>query len=208
MKIQDIKIIFICPDHNEKYNKRKIHMEELLRTLGCSSVIHYKSGTDNYPHCVTKACMEILSLYIDEPILILEDDVESTNIFEFPLEDDTDAIYLGISKSGGHPTENRFHGYSVFHPYDNTLVKVRNMLSGHAVVYNSKRYKQKVIEVFSKCLENNYYPDVMLSRIQDSFKVFAPRVPLFYQSSKFNPLVDVERITKIKINDDMTTCPL
>ena len=154
MKIQDIKIIFICPDHNEKYKKRKIHTEELLRTLGCSNVIHYKSGTDNYPYCVTKACMEILALYIDEPILILEDDLESTNIFEFPLEDDTDAIYLGISKCGGHPTENTFHGHSVFHPYDNTLVKVRNMLSGHAVVYNSKRYKQKVIEVFSKCLEN------------------------------------------------------
>ena len=30
MKLQELKVIYICPEHNEKYQKRKAHMQALL----------------------------------------------------------------------------------------------------------------------------------------------------------------------------------
>lgn len=46
MCIQDFKVVYICPDHNEKYHARKLHMGSMLATLGFKDVVHYKSGTD------------------------------------------------------------------------------------------------------------------------------------------------------------------
>ena len=74
MKISELKVILICPDHNEHYHYRKVKTLELLKKLGCKDVIHYKSGTEDYPNCLRKANIDILKKYIDEPILIVEDD--------------------------------------------------------------------------------------------------------------------------------------
>ena len=79
MKIQDIKTYFICPAHNEKYKERAQHMKSLLTSLGFKNWIHWTSGTENYPSCLTQAMLSILQENMNnEPILILEDDVEFT----------------------------------------------------------------------------------------------------------------------------------
>ena len=76
MKLQDLTIVYICPDHDEKYHTRKLHVESLLKSIGCKTVIHYKSGVENYPACLTAAIVEILESHMNNPVLILEDDVE------------------------------------------------------------------------------------------------------------------------------------
>lgn len=60
MKITDLKVVFSCPDHNEKYNMRRQHMEQLLKNIGFTQIEHYKSSTENYPDCLNKANIEIL----------------------------------------------------------------------------------------------------------------------------------------------------
>lgn len=109
-----------------------------------------------------------------------------------------DAIYLGISRSGGHPTDNIHLGDSVFESWSDTQVKVINMLSGHAILYISRSYKEAVIESF----KNNvlFYNDVLLSRLQSNFNVLANKQPVFYQSSKFNVSIHEENWTKFEIN--------
>ena len=81
---------------------------------------------------------------------------------------------------------------------DDTQVKVTNMLSGHAILYISREYKEAIIEL----LKNNtlYYNDVLFSRLQPKFTVLANKKPVFYQSSRFNSGMHQENWTKFEIN--------
>jgi hypothetical protein len=184
MKIQDLKVIYICPDHNEKYKKRKQHMDSLLKKIGFKDIIHFKSSSINYPYCLTVATIEILKKYINEPFLLVEDDVEFTGIDTFDYIQDADAIYFGISKSGGHPKENISRGNSIVFPYSSNQIKIHNMLSTHAILYISRRYKSAVIQRLQENMRT--YNDVIISRVQPHFKVLANKYPSFYQSTRFN----------------------
>jgi hypothetical protein len=184
MKIQDIKVIYICPEHNEKYRNRKAHMQQLLEKIGFKEVIHFKSSAKKYPQCLTLANIEILTTYNTEPILLLEDDVEFTGVDTFDYVPDADAIYFGISRSGGHPYLNTHLGGCKVEPYSLSQVRVLNMLTTHAILYISKRYKNAVIEQLKRNLPN--HSDVMISRLQSNFKVLANKAPSFYQAAHLN----------------------
>ena len=207
-KLTDFKVVFICPDHNEKYHTRKVYMENLLKSKGFKDVVHFKSGNERYPLCLTIAIKDVLTKYLDEPILVLEDDVEIFGTTEFTIPINTDAIYLGLSQCASHPTENYNVYYSQFEPYSDTQVKVINMLSSHAILYLSKRYKEKVISVMEGCIKSSdrYVSDMEVSRIQRDFNVYANKLPTFFQSNKFNnsTTFNVEWATKIQILDDMS----
>jgi hypothetical protein len=198
MKINELKTTYMCPDHNEKYHNRKLHMDNLLNTIGFKDFTHYLSSTENYPSCLNKATIDILENNLDNPILILEDDVEWTGVQDFIFDPTADAIYFGLSRSGGHPTENIHLGDSVFEPWSDSQVKVLNMLSGHAILYISKSYKEAVI----KSIKTNtpYHHDVLLSRLQPNFTILANKKPVFYQSSKFNIGIHEENWTKFELN--------
>ena len=198
MKITAYKVIYICPDHNEKYHMRKLHMDDLLTKIGFTNIEHYTSGTQNYPSCLNDATVDILQHNLDEPVIILEDDVEWTGIDEI-VDEDADAIYLGISKCAGHPTENIDVGSSVFEKWSDSQVRIINMLSAHAILYKSKQYKMAVITKLLEYKNIVYHTDVLISRIQPNFIVLACKKPLFYQSSRFNT-PHVEHCTKFEID--------
>ena len=183
--ICNVKTVFICPDHNEKYEKRKNHVNELLTRIGIKNFTHFKSGTESYPSCLSLATVEILKCHMDDnPILILEDDVEWTGIYNFNISSKCDAIYLGLSKSAGHATENIHEGSFQFLDLNTPQVKVINMLGGHAVVYITQKYKQAVVDIL---LSNNlYYNDVLMSTIQKKYNVIANKIPLFFQSQIYD----------------------
>ena len=174
-------------------------MDTLLAKIGVKDFVHYQSSTENYPDCLSLATVDILHKYIDEPLLILEDDVKFTGIDTFDYVEDADAIYFGLSKSAGHPLENRDEGWSQFTYFSNTQVKVKNMLATHAILYISKKYKQEVISTFVKHMGSKYYNDVLLSRLQPQFNVLANTKPSFYQAKEFNDTDHVELFTKIEI---------
>jgi hypothetical protein len=199
MKLTDLKAIYMCPAHNDKYRNRKIHMDNLLTTIGFKDFTHFLSTTEKYPTCLNKATINILESNLDTPILILEDDVEWTGIQEFVFDPDADAIYLGLSKSGGHPSENIHLGESVFETWSDSQARVINMLSGHAILYISRKYKEAVIKILKDNV-NTYYNDVLFSRLQPKFTILANKIPAFYQSSKFNNGTHEEMWTNIVLN--------
>lgn len=186
MKIQDFKVVFICPDHNEKYHLRRLHMEKLLKNIGFKYIEWFKSSTENYPDCLANANIEILQNNLDTPVLIVEDDIEWTCIEDFEFDESWDAVYLGISKWGGSMTENIWCGEAQFSEWSHKSVRVINMLSTHAILYISRKYKETVIELLKKYKNTGYNTDVLLSRIQSEYTIIAPKCPLFFQSSKFN----------------------
>jgi hypothetical protein len=198
MKITDLKVIYICPDHNEKYHERKLYMDDLLKKIGFTNIIHYKSGTANYPACLVDATVDILTTYMNEPFLLLEDDVGFTGVLEFDMPAEADAIYFGLSKYGGSKTINRWDGLATHGPYSATQTRVLNMLAAHAILYISARYKQAVVDALLPYRNISYNSDVLMSRIQANFNVLALKKPVFYQSSKFNK-ENQEDATKITL---------
>ena len=198
MKLADLKVIYICPDHNEKYHARKLHMDNLLATIGFTDVHHYKSSTENYPACLIKATIDILQSNMDHPFLLLEDDVDWTGGHEFDLDPSADAIYFGLSHCGGSPTHNYHIDNAEYTDHSETQVRILNMLSAHAILYISQRYKQAVINTLTPYMSISYNSDVLISRIQSQYMVLGQKQPFFYQSSKFNK-ENQEEATKIVI---------
>lgn len=199
MRITDYKVVYICPDHNEKYNKRKEHMDQLLKRIGFKDIIHFKSSTENYPDCLCKATIDILTTYMEEPFLLLEDDVEFTGNSNLDIVPEADAIYCGLSLSAGDPLHNSHKGTLQYEHYSDTQVRILNMLGGHAVFYASKRYKHAVIDILRANIGEKYYNDVLISRIQSKYLVLANKIPAFYQSARFNKGTHEEEYTKITI---------
>lgn len=198
MRIQDFKVVYICPDHNEKYHARKVHMDTMLAELGFRDVVHYKSGTEGYPRCLANANVEILTRYMNEPILLLEDDVEFTGVSEFDFVHGADAIYFGISICAGHPTMNMNEGTCVTAYYSNKQVRVLNMLSTHAIMYITPRYKQAVIDKLKVTMGHT---DVAISRIQPQFRILANRTPSFFQSANYNAPGHIDAYTLFKLDE-------
>lgn len=192
--ITDFPVTYICPNHNEKYMKRNKNTMNLLEKIGFKNITHHQSGTNQYPKCLVEATINILESNLDDnPLLLVEDDIAWTgiDIIEFPP--DADAIYFGVSFCAGHPTDDTHKLYCELEEYSNNISKVLNMLSAHAVLYISKRYKQAVLNEIYKIRDIVYNTDVMISRIQNLYNVYTVNFPIFYQDD------DGSRdVTKIK----------
>ena len=174
VRLQDFKTIFICPDHNEKYHARRLHMEDMLKTMGFTDVVHYKSGTEQFPKCLTKATIDILKTYMDTPILLLDDDIVFTNeSTDIVIPNGIDAIYIGLS------SQSTSNVHSMFERYSDAYMRVLNMLASHAILYYSRGYKKAVVDILEKNITRAL--DVMATHIQSKYQILALKIPLFYQ---------------------------
>lgn len=200
--LRTIKTVFICPDHNEKYNKRRIHMETILAKYGFTNVIMYKSGTD-YPHCLRHALYNILQQNLDTAVLILEDDImfQKNTKFVFDIPDDADAFYIGIAGTAMDfegTARNRIIDTRDYEIYNDTIIKIKNMLNAHAILYLGKQYK----EMLSKLTLNSDNPcDVDMCKLQPLFNIYSIRYPICWQSTRFNSSDWPEHVTKVRFNE-------
>lgn len=200
--LRTIKTVFICPDHNEKYTTRRKHMETILAKHGFTNVIMYRSGTD-YPHCLRHALYNILQQNLDNPVLILEDDIAFHKnpklVFDVPA--DTDALYVGVAGtcmdfevSG----RNRLVQTKDYEIIDHTFIQIKNMLCAHAVLYLGREYKERL----SKLTLNSDMPcDVDMCKLQPEYTIYGLRFPICWQSLKYNPTNWNEHITRVSFNE-------
>jgi hypothetical protein len=102
--------------------------------------------------------------------------------FDIYIPHGTDGIYLGISKRGGSFYNGFDDGPCITEPFNSDMVRVKNMLSAHAVLYLSARYKADVAERL-KGIRGlaNYFSDVVISRLHPYYNIYAYKRPLFYQ---------------------------
>ena len=80
-----------------------------------------------------------------------------------------------------------------------------NMLSGHAILYNTRKYKEHIINLFSEYKDIIYNTDVLVSRTQKKYLVLANKMPIFYQSNKYNKSQSPEAATKVYITEQLST---
>jgi hypothetical protein len=168
-------------------------MEDMLKTLEFTDIVHYKSSSVQYPVCLSKATIDILKTY-DEPVLILDDDIVYTGVkTDILIPHGIDAIYCGLS------CQSASNIHSMFERYSDSYVRILNMLTSHAILYISRSYKDAVIEILETNM--NRVLDGMMTRIQSNYQILALKTPIFYQSMEYNlgAEFDVELHTKIRI---------
>jgi hypothetical protein len=130
------------------------------------------------------------SIKYNEPVMIFEDDANTTlhykNIIDIP--DDADAVWLGTSVFGLVNDWEKLSIYDGIYLTTPTktgeykdLYKVENMLSLHAVLFISKRYKHQMFNYLKYSINKYIAPDIITAETMRDFNIYACKKPMFFQ---------------------------
>jgi len=142
----------------------------------------------------------------EDPFVVLEDDISINNrAIEIELPEDTDSLYLGISSWGFKNSPPNFaqHPFVLADniPGFNSVKRIKNMLSAHAICYINKQYTRDLLGMLNRSLtKNTYYGktsnqilyfgnkivpcDITMANNQPFHNVMGMRNPIFYQAGK------------------------
>lgn len=131
-----------------------------------------------------------------EPVLLLEDDVNTTDHFKSIIQvPKGDCVYLGLSTCWSS------FGHSPSYPWvsiNEELVQIKDMMSLHAYVITSKRWLEVLLECIIQLKEAPTYFDIPVARKMIDYKVYAFKYPFFYQDGSVG---GQQGPTKITIED-------
>jgi hypothetical protein len=192
--LKDIKTIFINPNETEKFIQRKAHTEYILLNILKQKDVSLWKTSINPQYCqeLKKITADILeSNLTDEPLLIVEDDINITHWYmtdkdiEIDIPDDSDALYLGNYRFGVDENTDGIYFAPPTEYHSQEISKIFNMLGAHAIIYKSKKYKEEIIKLFrdSNDLNNN---DVILARNMKRFNIYTYKNPIFFQDQRFS----------------------
>jgi len=188
----DIRTVDIVYLHGPHRPERKEHMENHLREKGLKADCHV-GVSDKGAQSGVLGMIAIMRKRLEgrfKPFILLEDDCSPTEWFryEFPLPDDADGLYVGLSTYGLHP-EHNFGipkiDYTMV-PNEPKLVRLLNMLSNHAIMFVSKRWTENCLACFEKMLdaEDPRAYDIEQCRTMKNFNVYGLKDPLYFQDAK------------------------
>jgi len=128
------------------------------------------------------------SLQENKQTLLLEDDVNITQWYNesFDIPDDADAVYLGTCLNGLHPqwkTRDANHACCANPTVLNRtehFYKIHGMLTTHAILYVTNKYKEDCINLIESDNGNNHC-DVLMASQMNKYNVYACKYPMFYQ---------------------------
>jgi hypothetical protein len=130
------------------------------------------------------------SLEYDEPVAIFEDDANITQHYknEIDVPDDADAVWLGTSMFGlvnNWESMSLRDGIYLTQPTKtgeyNDFYKVENMLSLHAVVFITTKYKQCMFNYLEYLINKQTAPDIITAATMRDFNIYACKKPMFFQ---------------------------
>lgn len=207
MDIRNIKSYFINP--LGKYTERYNYIIDFAKKNNFTNLRHFKSQIiEDYTKELKRSTSEILKQNINnEPIIIYEDDIslfdrDNTN-FILDLPKDCDAYYLGYHYFGSgewEPRERRFINAQIEKVENTDLYRIKSMMGSHAILYNSKKFKQRVIEDFKK--ETAVPSDYILSNLLKEYNVYGRDKPIFVQDAEINNHYPVAHfVTNISMTD-------
>jgi len=194
--LKNIKTYWLTCD---KAKNRWPSMELMLNTLGINGEKINGEITSPYTIGIAKNHRDALIKSGDSIVHILEDDATLTNS---PLEfleapDDCDAIYLGTSLFG-RIRKGTVYSAVISEKYNDQLLRIYNMLSLHSVIYTTKKYKDKVIEIIDKFIQNPIGGmDDPIADIMYKYKVYCLQSPMFYQNDGHSEVATLGKISPI-----------
>ena len=211
--IKNTKIYIISPGVN-KYRSRLITVFTRLVDEGFQNIIYFKSvpGVNNTAS-LTNTVLEIFKqeLNNNEPFFILEDDCDFFFRYDkLDIPDNWDMLYVGVSE-WAYPysvntlyTRARPHNVNnsidTVQSYNDDLVRVKAMSSGHAILFHSRTFIKLFIDKMTDIAKyvDDVPHDLLFSCLHSMFNTFALKRPMFYQD---NDLGGQEDVTKLVYNN-------
>jgi len=207
--IKKIKVYLISPAV-DKYRERVSTVFNRLLDAGFQNVEFVKSMQSiNNVSSLTNTCINIFKneLNNSEPFIIIEDDcILYHNYDTIELPDNFDALYLGVSR-WVYPYSVETIPIPVRPPiehnspkniksYDDNLTKINGMCGTHAIMYHSRNYLKKFLDVMNwgASISNNLNHDLIFAVIHSQFEVFALKKPMFYQDNNLGGQEDATKL--------------
>lgn len=182
LDLREVPFYYInLEDAVERRNKVEADLQSLgIKSINRVDAIRHSNGAAGTPRSMLKA-LELA--HNGDPFVLVEDDISIKRwdpIIEFP--DDADAFYLGIS---GWGRMNSHSGPFVqWDKVSDEILRVYNMLSGHAILYISDRYIDLAKRI---CYNAGYniedHVDIGFAEVQRWHNIYAFDDPYFYQTS-------------------------
>ena len=179
--LKDIPVIYINMD-KDIYKNRKCVQE--LKKIGFKNIYRIEGVEhDNHQKGCALAHNKALSM-LEPPFIIVEDDIlikSFEHIIDVP--ENADAVYLGVSHWG--KVADNFGELVSYEDVNEKIVKIKNMLSAHAILYLQKEYV-----CFCKHASNisgngsGVAHDQYFAELQNIYNVYAVKDPLFFQKSQ------------------------
>jgi len=210
LNIKDITVYIISPGTNN-YRNKLITVFERVIDEGFKCVVFFKSVPNpNKTASLTNTVLEIFKqeLTNDKPFIILEDDCAFfTKYDQIEIPDTADVLYLGVSLWSYPYSTNTL--YSMYRPnivrnsidtnesYNNTLVRIKGMTGGHAILYISRDFIRTFLEKMTDISKNipDLPHDLLFSSLHQSFNVYGLKKPMFYQDATLGGQEDVTKLT-------------
>ena len=209
LDIKDITVYIISPGV-DNYRTKLITVFERLINEGFKNIVFFKSVSGlNKTASLTNTVMEIFKLELnnDKPFIILEDDCAFfTKYDQIEVPENTDLLYLGISCwSYPHSVDtlylrcrpaNVYNSKDTLESYNDTLVRIKSMTSGHAILYISREFIRIFIDKMTNISKYiiNLPHDLLFSSLHPSFNVFGLKRPMFYQDATLGGQEDVTKL--------------
>jgi GR25 family glycosyltransferase involved in LPS biosynthesis len=197
MKIDLKNIKKICISLSSEIEKRT-RFSKLMNTLEYKNWEYFDAIKTNDPieGCALSQIEVLRKNLNDEPILILEDDVNSTEWCqnELTILDslNTDAIYLGYSWwawDASRASMSTLPAKTKVIKTEDNFYKISNMTSAHAIVYITEQYKSACADAAEEYLKNPNgikHCDVPYALLQNNYNVYATPKHYFYQQCPRN----------------------
>lgn len=137
------------------------------------------------------------------PVLILEDDARlnpkaAARRTVYTIPDDTDALYLGTSLYGRVGKGETILKGALSFSHSNMYLRIFNMLSLHAVLYISDKYKKHVINLLNDFIKNPIGGmDDRIAETMWRYNVLALRTPIFFQNDGHSEFATTTKLCPI-----------
>lgn len=157
--------------------------------------------SDNGYRGLCESQLKVLA-FASSPFLLLEDDaliVDFERYLSIPA--DADALYLGTSNwalSGRSTTHNlKFNRSDI-----PGILRIRNMLSAHAILFISDEFtKSSSLKLKENLESNTEISDVVFARLQKKYRVYCRNNPMFIQDTFSDSLSDATNWTDKALTD-------
>lgn len=194
MEIDLTKIKTVCISMQKSINRRD-GMKRLLDELGYENWSFFDGieSKDPVVGCALSHIGVLTSHDFSKPLLVLEDDVQTTGAYsnEISVPNDADALYLGYSWwawDEGRARQSLMPSATSIGKQGD-LYRIKRMTSAHAVLYLTKEYGEAARDSMKSYLENpsgNRHCDVALAMLQEHYNVLATPKHYFFQVCERN----------------------
>ena len=183
--LNNIKYYFLTCNNLKGNNIRKEFINyNLVEINPIMNISKFRSGITGL-RIINKSIQNQKEKNSFEPFIILEDDVRKYRDFpnELEIPDDSDILYIGLSKWGITTNPNQgVEGSVKYKNVNKDIIKIYNMLSTHGMLLSSIQG----LFILQQCLMEDYmydrHYDLSICQIQPYYNIYALKIPLVYQA--------------------------